>query len=225
MSLARGAGVRLCGPDGSPDGLRATFERNENQPLRKYYHEDTVVCSTLDLSYKLGCTPSWWQLLKALYEVGNEVIAIPYLGDLVESPWWRTYPNPCSDESSFLQLVRRVRRRAQAVPDRSIPAPVSVLIDRHVKRKWENHLLSILAREKDVDAVFMMNIPINHIQGIPTKIRESFRHPRGLLRWLCPIILPKYAMDRGFKFNYYLNADLSGVRCVLQQLDGRHSRP
>jgi len=35
-----------------------------------------VICSTLDLKYKLGCTPSWWQLLKALHETGNEVIAV-----------------------------------------------------------------------------------------------------------------------------------------------------
>ena len=60
-----------------------------------------VVCSALDLQYKLGCTPSWWQLLKALHETGNEVIAVPFLGDPVESLWWRCYPNPCAAESKL----------------------------------------------------------------------------------------------------------------------------
>ena len=55
-----------------------------------------VLASALDLKYGLGCTPSWWQLLKGFQETGNEVIAIPYLGDPVESLWWRTYRNPCS---------------------------------------------------------------------------------------------------------------------------------
>ena len=35
-----------------------------------------IVCSTLDLKYKMGCTPHWWQLFKGLYEIGCEVIVI-----------------------------------------------------------------------------------------------------------------------------------------------------
>jgi len=72
-----------------------------------------VGCSTLDLQYKLGCTPSWWQLFKALHESGDEVIVIPYLGDPVESLWWRTYPNPCSLESKMYNwyLERKQNRK------------------------------------------------------------------------------------------------------------------
>jgi len=68
--------------------------------------------STIDLKYKLGCTPSWWQLLKALHETGNEVIVVPYLGGAVESLWWRTYENSCKFESilynNFLKSQRKV---------------------------------------------------------------------------------------------------------------------
>ena len=39
--------------------------------------------------------------LKALHETGNEVIAVPFLGDPVESLWWRCYPNPCTAESKL----------------------------------------------------------------------------------------------------------------------------
>lgn len=55
-----------------------------------------ICCSTLDLKCKLGCTPSWWQLLKALHETGNEVIAVPFIGDHVESLWWCCFLNLCA---------------------------------------------------------------------------------------------------------------------------------
>ena len=64
-----------------------------------------ALASTLDLKYGLGCTPSWWQLLKGFQETGNEVIAIPYLGDPVRSLWWRTYDNPCSWQSRLFNAV------------------------------------------------------------------------------------------------------------------------
>src|SRR5438128_4380021 len=66
-----------------------------------------ALASTLDLKYGLGCTPSWWQLLKGFQETGNEVIAIPYLGDPVESLWWRTYENPCSWQSRLFNVVSK----------------------------------------------------------------------------------------------------------------------
>src|SRR5262249_21894677 len=49
--------------------------------------------SSLDLKRPFSATPSWWQLLKALYEVGVEVIATPYQGPAIESLWWQTEPN------------------------------------------------------------------------------------------------------------------------------------
>ena len=33
--------------------------------------------------------------LEGLYEAGCDLIVTPYRGRAVESPWWRTYPNPC----------------------------------------------------------------------------------------------------------------------------------
>ena len=70
-----------------------------------------IICSTLDLKYRLGCTPSWWQLSKALHETGNEVITIPYLGDPVESLWWRTYKNPCAYESKYYNYLLDRRKK------------------------------------------------------------------------------------------------------------------
>ncbi|MEA3364840.1 MAG: hypothetical protein U9Q79_04290, partial [Candidatus Hydrogenedentes bacterium] len=59
------------------------------------------ICSALDLSFRYGCTPAWWQFFKGLYELGHDVIAVPYQGKAIETPWWRVYPNPCQIEGKI----------------------------------------------------------------------------------------------------------------------------
>ena len=45
-----------------------------------------AVASAIDLDFRYGCTPAWWQLWKGLYEVGVDLIVTPYRGRAVESP-------------------------------------------------------------------------------------------------------------------------------------------
>jgi len=196
-----------------------------------------VICSTLDLKYKLGCTPSWWQLMKALHEIGNEVVAVPYLGDPVDSPWWRTYPNPCSTESKlYNRFLDHKKRCGNLSSYNERPNPIlNLLAEQHVRRRWEKHIIEILSCEKDVDAVFIMNVPINHIKGIPTRVREEFSIPVAYYDGDMPTILPRYATSRGFKFNYYVDADLSefdafftnskGVIPDLEEMGAKNVRP
>ena len=169
-----------------------------------------IPCSTIDLKYRLGCTPSWWQLFKALHEIGNEVIITPYLGDPVEALWWRTYPNPCSLESKIYNAYLENKKKKGKLPKRSKKRPwVEKLAEGYVKKKWEKHLINIIEKEKNIDALIFINIPLNHIKGIPTKIKEEYGITVGYFDGDMPTILPKYAVDRGFKFNYYVDADLS----------------
>lgn len=170
-----------------------------------------VVASTIDLKYRLGCTPSWWQLLKALHEIGNELIVIPYLGNPIESLWWRVYDNPCSRESViFNSYLERKRKRGKVPSERSLFSPIFELFIKHyVRPKWKNYLMKILDKEKDVDVILMLNVPINHIEGIPSKIKKDFSIPIAYCDGDMPTILPEHAVDRGFKFNYYEDADLS----------------
>jgi len=196
-----------------------------------------IICSTLDLKYRLGCTPSWWQLFKAFHETGNEVIAIPYLGDPIESLWWRTYPNPCSTESKIYNRFLELKKSTGISPSKrkEKQSIVNNSLDGYIRRKWENHILAILNKEKDVDFVLFINIPINHIQGIPTKIKKEFNIPVAFYDGDMPTILPKYAVDRGFKFNYYVGADLSefdafftnskGVIPDLKEMGARNVHP
>jgi len=195
-----------------------------------------IYCSTLDFRYRMGCTPSWWQLFKALYESGNELIVVPYLGDSIESPWWRTYPNPCKTESklynSFLELKKRhgVHRT-----DQGGNALVSAYIRHYLKPKVQRRVMEILDYEKDVDAVLFMNVPLNHIGGIASKIRDEYAIPVAFYDADMPIILPEYAGNSVYKFNYYVGADLTeydlflsnskGVIPDLERFGARHVTP
>ena len=44
-----------------------------------------AVASAIDLDYRYGCTPAWWQLWKGMYEAGIDLIVTPYRGRPVES--------------------------------------------------------------------------------------------------------------------------------------------
>ena len=196
-----------------------------------------IACSTIDLKYKLGCTPSWWQLFKALHETGNEVIVVPYLGDPVESLWWRTYPNPCSWESKLYNsyLDRKKKQCNLSKHNAKNDTLINRFAEKHVKNKWEKHLLNIFDKEKDIDALLFVNVPLNHIKGIPSRIREEYHIPVTYFDGDMPTILPQYAVDRGFKFNYYVNADLSeydvyftnskGVIPDLEKMGARNIHP
>ncbi len=172
-----------------------------------------VIASTIDLKYKLACTPSWWQLLKALKEIGNELIVIPYLGKAIETPWWRTYDNPCNLESRLYNSYLESKKRSGKSPsENNIFSSFSKdLINHYIKPKWENHIKYIIDKEKDIDIVFFMNVPINHIDTVVNILKNEYRLPVAYYDGDMPTILPKYAVDRGFKFNYYVGADLSNL--------------
>ncbi len=70
-----------------------------------------IVCASLDLTQPFSATPAWWQLLKALYEVGVDVIATPYQGPAIESLWWRAESNPAQWQGDAFKALRDVYRQ------------------------------------------------------------------------------------------------------------------
>src|SRR6186997_2361843 len=87
-----------------------------------------AVASAVDLDFRYGCTPAWWQFWKGLYEVGVDLVVTPYRGRPVESPWWRTAPNPTYREGESYAALRsglarlkgdRYLRRDEDSPDES----------------------------------------------------------------------------------------------------------
>jgi hypothetical protein len=151
-------------------------------------------------------------LFKALHETGNEIVVVPYLGDSVETLWWRTYPNPCSWESKLYNTYLEQKKKHDHLPKATKKSNsfLNKFAEKYVKRKWDKHLINILEKEKDVDTVLFVNIPLNHVKGLSTKISDEYGVLTAYLDGDMPTILPQYAVDRGFKFNYYEgNVDLS----------------
>jgi hypothetical protein len=188
-----------------------------------------AVASAVDLDFRYGCTPAWWQLWKGLYEAGCDLIVTPYRGGAVESPWWRTYDNPCYREGEFFAAARsaaarlkrdtHLRRAEEHPPDAAGDKLVRRAIWSWVTPRWQRHLERILEREGDVAAVIVFTVPMSHLRGIPTALRERFELPVVYYDGDVPMSLPEFGgMDTGF--NIYHGADPSEYDLVVSNSEG-----
>jgi hypothetical protein len=185
-----------------------------------------AVASAVDLDFRYGCTPAWWQLWKGLYEVGVDLIVTPYRGRPVESPWWRTAPNPCYREGELFAGLRaaaarlkgdRYLRRAEADPG-DTDRLVREVVWRWVTPRWRRHVEALMERERP-DAVVVFTVPMSHLRGIPTVVRERYGVPVIFYDGDVPMSLPEFGgMDTGF--NYYHGADPSEYDLVVSNSEG-----
>ncbi|MER3409114.1 MAG: hypothetical protein C4306_03205 [Thermoleophilia bacterium] len=188
-----------------------------------------AVASAIDLDFRYGCTPAWWQLWKGLHQAGVDLIVTPYRGRAVEAPWWRTEPNPCYREGEVFAFARDqlarlrgdtvLRRREDSPPDTLVDRTVREVIWRWVTPRWQRHLERILARERDVDCVLVFTVPMSHFRGIPTALRRRFSVPVVFYDGDVPMSLPEFGgTDTGF--NYYHGADPSEYDLVISNSEG-----
>ena len=188
-----------------------------------------AVASAVDLDFRYGCTPAWWQLWKGMALAGIDLIVTPYRGRAIESPWWRTAPNPLYREAEAFAAARSaaarlkgdryLRREEDAPADSRGDRLVRETIWRAVTPRWQRHLERILERERDVDAVVVFTVPMSHFRGIPTALRERFDVPVVFYDGDVPMSLPEFGgMDTGF--NYYHGADPSEYDLVLSNSEG-----
>jgi Glycosyl transferases group 1 len=187
-----------------------------------------AVASAIDLDFRYGCTPAWWQLWKGMYEAGVDLLVTPYRGRPVEAPWWRVAPNPTYREGESFDAVRgvlarlkgdRYLRRAEAEPEESGFEKVTRETIRHwVTPRWKRHLMRLVEREQP-DAVIVFTVPMAHLTGIPDALRERFGIPIVFYDGDVPMSLPEYGgMDTGF--NPYHGADPWEYDLVVTNSEG-----
>ncbi len=187
-----------------------------------------AVVSSVDLGFRYGCTPAWWQLWKGLYEEGVDLIVTPYRGRPIESPWWRVAPNPTYREAESFAFARDTLARLQGDTHlrRAEESPEDTLGDRltreaiwrFVTPRWRRHLEGLVERERP-DAVVVFTVPMAHIRGIPTALRERFGVPVVFYDGDLPMSLPEFGgMDTGF--NWYHDADPGEYDLVVANSEG-----
>jgi Glycosyl transferases group 1 len=182
-----------------------------------------VVASSLDLRAPLGVTPSLWQLLKALAEQGVELIVAPYQGPAIESPWWTAAENPCQLEGDMVtrlkSLAPKPRARARSEDDPLSDRALRAVVERITKPRWRNHLIRLVAAERDIDALLFLCVPPNHFGGIPRRIEKQFGLPTYFFDGDVPASLPRFA---GFQtgFRIYQGTDLGEYAGVLSSSKG-----
>jgi spore maturation protein CgeB len=113
-------------------------------------------------------------------------------------------------------------------PDK--PGLEQLLLRNVVVPRWYRHLSGILAREKDFDLVLILNIPLNHLFDVPSRIRKEFNIPVCYFDGDLPASLPDFG---GFSsgFSIYDGADIAQYDCIfsnsmgsLDALKGRGAR-
>lgn len=187
-----------------------------------------VICSSLDLSAPFSCTPSWWQLLKALYEEGTDLLVMPYHGQATDTLWWRALPNPCVAEGAVYERIRPIVYAARSrhgdpaetdttrrLDDDLSEAPESVadrmvrgIAQRWIRPRWRRALAHVFERERDIDAVLLLTVPLNQLTGIPRWLRERYSVPVVYYDGDLPASLPSM---HGFRsgFRIYQGADVA----------------
>jgi spore maturation protein CgeB len=187
-----------------------------------------AVASAVDLDFRYGCTPAWWQLWKGLCEEGVDLVVTPYRGRPIESPWWRTAPNPTFHEGeSFARardLVARLKgdshlRRAEDNPEDGLGDRMTrEVIWRWVTPRWRRHLETLIERERP-DAVVVFTVPMAHLRGIPSALRAKYGIPIVFYDGDVPMSLPEFGgMDTGF--NWYHQADPSEYDLLVSNSEG-----
>ncbi len=191
-----------------------------------------AVASAVDLDFRYGCTPAWWQLWKGLHEEGADLIVTPYRGRPIESPWWRSAPNPTYLEGeSFARArdtVARLKgdtllRRAEDDPEDGLGERLTrEVVWRWVTPRWQKHLDRLVEQERP-DAVVVFTVPMAHLRGIPTYLRERHGIPVVFYDGDVPMSLPEFGgMDTGF--NWYHEADPSEYDLLVSNSEGGLAR-
>jgi len=173
-----------------------------------------VLCSTLDLSKPFGATPALWQLFKGFYEEGHELFIIPYHGREINSLWWKCYRNPNYYKGVFLEKFTTFFKSSKKKKNSSL---IPMFARTFAKPNFEKSIIKILKTEKEIEVVILIGVPLNQLNGLPTRIRKFQKIPIIYYDLDVPTALPSHG---GFSFNYYVGADLAEYDSFLIPSEG-----
>ena len=160
-----------------------------------------VIVSTLDLSKPFGATPWLWQLFKAFYEQGHQLLIIPYHGKKIETMWWQVYNNPNYLKGLILEYLLRIPK-SKNTKNSSFFTTIAKLI---ALPKLIGLVTNILSAHRNIDATLLIGLPLNQIDGLAKAIKKIINMPVVVYDLDVPTSLPSHG---GFTFNYYPGSNL-----------------
>ncbi len=181
------------------------------------------ICQALDLGIEdIGVTPAWWQLMKGMHTLGIEVLAVPYYGREVQSLWWRALRNPNEGKNliyqSFESIMARLPNYRTKTQFRKKNARILARIARRTAApKWREFLERTLKNQKDLAAILLFNLPLNHLTKVFGTIRKKYGVPVIAYDGDMPASLPKYG---GISFSPYAGAEITEFDAVITNSKG-----
>ncbi len=173
-----------------------------------------VLTSTLDITKPFGALPWLWQLFKGFHEEGHELLIIPYLGQSINSIWWRSFQNPNYYKGVLMEKVLGMTKHRPG--KKNLPL-IPYLARTFVKPKLKNLINKILNDEKEIDAIFVIGWPLNQINGLFHDIIKNHKIPVVYYELDVPSSLPKHG---GFTFNHFVGADLTDYDSIKIPSEG-----
>jgi glycosyltransferase involved in cell wall biosynthesis len=177
-----------------------------------------ILCATLDLQKPYSATPFLLQWFKAFYDEGHQLFIIPYSGKSVESPWWKSYPNPNYAKAEFLEKI--IKLTGHKPGKKNLPF-ISNLAQIFAKPALEKQIRKILDQEKNFSAIINMGLPLNQLRGLAKDLKKNYGTPIFFFDDDLPTSLPE---NGGFTFNYYEGADLSEYDSFIITSEGSKTR-
>jgi len=172
-----------------------------------------ILVGALDLTKPFAGIPWDWQLFKALSEEGHDMLIIPYSGKSIASLWWRCFENPNYYKGQIIEkLFKNKNTKKNKKNSQLIPALARFL----AKPKLERLVSKILTNEKDVNAMIMIGIPLNQINGLATMVQKNHSIPV-----ICyEMEIPSFATT----FNYMDGANLNEYDSFIIPSEGSVSK-
>ena len=179
-----------------------------------------TLVSAIDLIEPLGGTIFWWQLLKALSDLGVEIVVVPFIGKSIKSPWWECYPNPALYTSKLAHLTVKKfnqKKKIKRFVNISKKIDFDLSIGKIIQKKWMKQFDYILKKEHPIDAVMILTLPIRPMNDFFNVLKKEYGLKLIYIEADMPEVLSQY---NTLGYDYYSGIDLSIFDGFLSNSEG-----